>query len=172
MPPTLATRKQWTSLVAATYQSVRFTRCHAGQPHLHTCVCPFKLVGGRRACTLVALEALTTMDKVRVLLSITDPYGPAVWGTPDLSPSWCWQLGFPFRLGHCYFWLLVINYIDIKPFFPGVELCAGTVSFLLYDFTNYALYIYNMISSICSLYSQKQFCPSVAASHPSFLIYL
>jgi hypothetical protein len=48
-----------TSLVAATSQSVRFacslaTRCDAGQPHLHTCVCPLKRVGGKRACTLVA----------------------------------------------------------------------------------------------------------------------
>jgi len=48
-----------TSLVAATSQSVRFarslaTRFQAVQLHLHTCVCPLKWVGGKRACTLVA----------------------------------------------------------------------------------------------------------------------
>jgi hypothetical protein len=47
------------SLVAATSQSVRFARslaiwCNAGQPHLHTCVCPFKWVGEKCVCTLVA----------------------------------------------------------------------------------------------------------------------
>ena len=48
-----------TRLVAATSQSVRIarplaTRCGVGQPHLRTCVCPLKWVGGKRACTLVA----------------------------------------------------------------------------------------------------------------------
>ena len=48
-----------TSLVAPTSQSVRFarslaTRCDAGQPHLHTCVCPLEWVGEKRASTLVA----------------------------------------------------------------------------------------------------------------------
>ena len=48
-----------TSLVAATYQSVRFsrslaTRFLAEQPYLFTRVCPLKWVGGKRACTMVA----------------------------------------------------------------------------------------------------------------------
>jgi hypothetical protein len=59
LPPTRATKKQRTILVAATSQSVRVarslaTRFEAGQPHSYTCVCPHKWVGGKRVCTLVA----------------------------------------------------------------------------------------------------------------------
>jgi len=61
-PPALQERpgsSRQTSLVASTSQSVHFarslaTRFQAGQLHLHTCVCPLKWVGVKRACTLVA----------------------------------------------------------------------------------------------------------------------
>ena len=56
------------SLVAATSQSVRCarslaTRCDVGRPHLrvHTWIFPLKWVGGKRACTLVALHGTVPM---------------------------------------------------------------------------------------------------------------
>jgi len=66
-----------TSFVAATYQSVRFsrslaTRFHAGHSHLLTCVCPLKWVGGKRACMLVVGThdiALRTLECLGVAIS-------------------------------------------------------------------------------------------------------
>ena len=57
---TQATSKQRTNKLGRCYLSERrfarsLTTCfQSGQPHLHTCVCPLKWEGGKRACTLVA----------------------------------------------------------------------------------------------------------------------
>jgi len=50
-----ADNQAWSLLPArASVLHALATRCDAQQPHSHTCVCPLKRVGGKRACTLVA----------------------------------------------------------------------------------------------------------------------
>jgi hypothetical protein len=68
LPPRRPGSSGQTSLVAATSQSVRFarslaTRCDARQSHLRICVCIPKLVGDKRACTLVADTQDITLDR-------------------------------------------------------------------------------------------------------------
>jgi len=94
------------------------TRCDDGQHNLHTCVCPLKRVGGKRACTLVA-GTLDIASEVRQFLK-------KIFGLSHLPPAEvcdCFALEFLYNLSNdkrreqfCDY--LLENYIDAVSTYP------------------------------------------------------